>query len=87
MTATVSTDDESVPTDAPPVRLRLTVVDALMAAKGLTSKPEQARAMGIERSYWYDIRAGRSTPSVTTALKIAQATGTSVEALFGRDAA
>lgn len=66
------------------LRLRVNVVDALMVAKGVRTVEEQARRFGLNRTHYFNIRAGKVEPTLDTALKIAGGAGTTVEALFGR---
>lgn len=74
--------------DAPPgvidakVRLRLEVYDALAAQRGVTAVVAQARLHGIGRQHMFDIRSGRSLPSLPLAMRMAADLGTTVEALF-----
>lgn len=66
-------------------RLRTNVMDALMAAKGLTTRTAQAEAIGLHRSHWSGICNGRETSlTLATAMRVAQVAGTTVEVLFER---
>lgn len=85
MQTTDSGDATSVKTDAP-IRLRLDVVDALMKAKGVVTKAEQARRFGFARTHWARIRNGDVDVTLNSAWKIAEVAGTSLETLFGRAA-
>lgn len=84
MQASISSDTSSNPSDQSP-QLRIEVLDALMAARGIVSPAEQAKAFGMNRTQWYDIRSGR-TPnlSLKNAQKIAAIAGTTVDVLWGR---
>jgi len=55
-----------------------------MRDKGARTVEEQARRFGIARTHYFNIRAGKVTPTLKTAMKIAGGAGTTVEALFGR---
>lgn len=81
MTTTHTGDTESRTAD-PKVRLRTEVVDALMAAKGVTSVVEQSREFGVHRSHLFRVRNGDVQPGLGLAMKMARKSGTTVEALF-----
>lgn len=81
MRPTLSGDAPSPATDTP--KLRVDKIDALMKAKGVKSVAAQARRFAINRQHWFDLRAGRSVPSLPTALRIAAEVGTSVEEIWG----
>jgi hypothetical protein len=80
--AATATDNGVTATGNGQLRLRTNVLDALMAAKGIRTKVAQAEAFDLERTYWFNIRSGRRTPTLATALRIAQVAGTTVEVLF-----
>lgn len=85
MAATTLVDGPTTRIDAP-LRLRCEVIDALMKAKNVKSKAEQARRFGIAVTHWARIRSGEITPTLDTAMRIAAVAETSVEALWGRAA-
>lgn len=76
--------------DAPPadsdakVRLRVEVYDALAEKRGAKTVVAQAALHGCGRQHMFDIRAGRSLPSLPLAMRMAEDLETTVEALFGR---
>lgn len=80
MTATPVGNGETA-MDAGPT-LRLNVLDALLQHAGFKSQAAVARALGLNRSHWFGIRAGTHEPKISTALRIARLAGTSVEALW-----
>ena len=86
MQATQNDDAPAVQSDAK-VRLRLEVYEALAARRGVKAVVAQAKLHGIGRQHMFDIRAGRSLPSLPLALRMASDMGTSVEALFEQVAA
>ena len=53
-----------------------------MAAKGVSSVVDQARAVGVHRSHLFRVRSGEVQPGLGLAMKLARAAGTTVEALF-----
>lgn len=67
------------------LKLRVNVLDALMAVKGIRTREGQAEAVGISRTHWVKIRSGEVVPNLETAMRVAQAAGTTVEVLFGRE--
>jgi DNA-binding XRE family transcriptional regulator len=75
--------DASLPAANDQVGLRVEVLDALMKAKHCRSQAEHARRFGINSGYYSQIRSGKKTPSLQTALRMASVAGTSVEAIFG----
>lgn len=81
VTTTHECDNTARSTDVP-VKLRLEVVDALMAARGITSVAAQARAVGVHRSHLFKLRNGEVEPLLGLAMKIASVAGTTVEAVF-----
>lgn len=83
MEATQNSDAPSAESDAK-VRLRVEVYDALAAKRGATTVVAQAKLHEIGRQHLFDIRAGRSLPSLPLALRMASDLETTVEALFGR---
>lgn len=78
-------DASSVATDTKIV-LRVDVLDALMARRGAPRPSEQAERFGLNRTHYFDLRAGRNNASLAVALRIAAEAGTTVEVLFGRAA-
>lgn len=81
---TTTHGDATTPRDDGPPKLDIALVDRAMAAKGATSKAEHARRFGLAVTHYFNLRAGRKTPSLSTALKISDATGEDVKALFPR---
>lgn len=81
MAVTVSSDVASEATDDKP-KLRLNVIDALMRAKGVLTVEAQAEVFDLNRTHWFDIRAGRVTPLLDTAMRVARRADTTVEALW-----
>lgn len=81
-----ATDDTPSPSaDTKPV-FRVAVVDALMACQDAPKASQQAVKFGLHRTHYADLRSGRKTASLATALKIAAVAKAPVEALFGRAA-
>lgn len=80
-----TTGDVATSGDGVELKLRLERLDTLMSAKGIDTKAGQAEAFGLARTYWFNIRAGRRTPTLATAMRIAQVAGTTVEFLFQRE--
>jgi DNA-binding XRE family transcriptional regulator len=70
-------------TDDAKVRLRRDVYEALAAKRGAESVAEQVALIGLPRKTLYRIRRG-DNPSMASAVKIAAALGSSVDALFER---
>ena len=62
--------------------------EELIAARKRLNKtqPQVARAIGNDITAYQRYEYGTRTPSVLTALRIAEALGTTVEALWGRQA-
>lgn len=83
MEATRNSDASPAESDAK-VRLRVEVYDALAEKRGATTVVAQAKLHEIGRQHLFDIRAGRSLPSLPLAMRMAADLETSVEALFGR---
>lgn len=83
--APLATDNGSLSTGNRAVRLRIEVLDALMREKA-DSQAEQARLFGISPAHYSRIRAGKRSPTIEIALRMAKAADTTVEALFGRAA-
>lgn len=81
-----TTGDAATGTGHDGLRLRLDRLDTLMAAKGITTIARQAMEFDLARTYWFNIRAGRRTPTLATAMRIAEVAGTTVEFLFEREA-
>lgn len=81
MRATPKDDTQPLSSDVK-VRLRLEVYDALVAQRGVKTVVGQAKLHGIGRQHMFDIRAGRSLPSLPLAMRMAADMGTSVDALF-----
>lgn len=82
MGATPKDDAPALDGDAVATRIRLSVYDTLARSKGLTTVVAQARKHGIGRQHMFDIRAGRSLPSLPLALRMAADLNTTVETLF-----
>lgn len=82
MTATTTGNGESTVANGSAV-FRVNVLDALMAARGITGEEAKAKAFRLNRTNWWKIRTGRREPKVSTALRIARVAGTTVEALWG----
>ncbi|MFG3418711.1 hypothetical protein [Micromonospora sp. NPDC048063] len=83
MEATRNSDAPSAESDAK-VRLRVEVYDALAAKRGAKTVVAQAKLHEVGRQHLFDIRAGRSLPSLPLAMRMATDLETTVEALFGR---
>lgn len=81
--ATHECDTPSLESDAP-YRLRSNVFDALMLAKGVRTVEEQAERCRVDRATMFRLRSGATSTSLDTAMKLAEAAGTTVEVLFGR---
>lgn len=66
-----------------PVQLRTATFDGLVKARwGDVSETELARLIGVDRTTLYRIREGKVTPTLETAMRMAEALGTTVEELF-----
>lgn len=83
MTATVSGDAPA----AGSVRLRVDVYDALAAAKGYQTVEAKAEWHGIDRTTLFDLRGGKTTPRLDTAMRMAADLGVAVEVIWERVAA
>jgi DNA-binding XRE family transcriptional regulator len=70
-------------TDDAKVRLRRDVYEALVAERGAVSVAEQVDLIGLPRKTLYRIRRG-DAPSLASAMKIADALGVPMSALFER---
>lgn len=70
--------------DRSDVRLRVEIFDALMAREGAKSVERQAEVLGLHRSTLFRIRSGETAPNLTTAMQMAAACKTTVDALFER---
>lgn len=79
--ATQIRDGAAVKTDAG-LRLRVEVLDALMAKKGINSVAGTARAAGISVATMFRLRGAKNGANLRTATRLASAAGTSVDALF-----
>ncbi|MEU4772927.1 helix-turn-helix domain-containing protein [Micromonospora sp. NPDC023644] len=80
MNAAPTRSDNATPS---PVRMRTTVFDQLVDQRwGDVSKTDLARTLGIERTNLYKIRQGKVTPTLETAMRMAEGLGTTVEELF-----
>ncbi|TDE03426.1 helix-turn-helix domain-containing protein [Jiangella asiatica] len=64
-------------------RLRREVYDRLVEAKGAGTVEQQVRLTGVARATLFRIRGG-DPPSLTSAVKIADALGVPLNALFER---
>lgn len=80
--AVTDTGDTVTAVPDPPVVFRVDLIDRFMP----TAPREQAVKLGLNRTHWLDLRAGRKTPSLRVALKIARRSGSTVETLFGEAA-
>ncbi|MFS8496826.1 MAG: hypothetical protein FWJ70_00985 [Micromonosporaceae bacterium] len=83
MTATSSGDATTIRNDVP-VRLRVSVHDALAARKGALNVREQAALHGIHRSTMFRLRSGERVASLELAMKMAADLDVPVEVLFER---
>ena len=83
MTATTSGDATTIKNDVP-VRLRVSVHDALAAKKGALNVREQAALHGIHRSTMFRLRSGERVASLELAMKMAADLDVPVEVLFER---
>lgn len=81
MAPTSSPDAATEAADIRP-KLRLNVLDALMAAKGIKTVEAQAELFDINRTHWFHIRAGKVVPSLGTGMRVARRAETTVEALW-----
>lgn len=62
------------------------LLDTLMAHRGAARPGDQAVRFGLNRTHYLDLRSGRCTASLATALRIASEAGTTVEKLWSRAA-
>jgi DNA-binding XRE family transcriptional regulator len=63
--------------------LRTDTFDGLVKERwGDVSETELARLIGVDRTTLYRIREGKVTPTLETAMRMAEALGTTVEDLF-----
>lgn len=63
--------------------MRTDIFDALAAERwGDVSETELARLIGVDRTTLYRIREGKVTPTLETAMRMAEALRTTVEDLF-----
>jgi len=83
VTATTSGDATTIKNDVP-VRLRVSVHDALAAKKGALNVREQAALHGIHRSTMFRLRSGERVASLELAMKMAADLDVPVEVLFER---
>jgi DNA-binding XRE family transcriptional regulator len=83
VTATSSGDATTIRNDVP-VRLRVSVHDALAARKGALNVREQAALHGIHRSTMFRLRSGERVASLELAMKMAADLDVPVEVLFER---
>ena len=83
MIATQKRDDEALRTDAV-LRLRVEVLDALMAKRGVHSVAGTARAARISRATLFRLRGHKLNASGLVAVRLAEAAGTTIDALFER---
>lgn len=58
-----------------------------MLAKGARTVEDQAERCRVDRATMFRLRAGATGTSLETAMKLAEAAGTTVEVLFGRQVA
>jgi DNA-binding XRE family transcriptional regulator len=64
------------------VRLRVDEYDRLAAHQGARTVVAAASLHGMGRTVLFDYRSGRKTPNLTTAMKMADDLGTTVERIF-----
>jgi DNA-binding XRE family transcriptional regulator len=83
MAVTTKVDAPASRGDAP-VRLRVDVYDALAAAKGYKTVEAQATWHGLNRATLFDLRAGKTSPLLATAMGIAADLGVAVEVVWER---
>lgn len=69
------------------MRLRVDICDQLAKAKGIRTVEQQAQVYRIGRSQLFRVRASGRVASLSLALRMAAALGTSVEILFERSGA
>jgi DNA-binding XRE family transcriptional regulator len=81
MEATLNSDAPSPRGDVV-ASLRVEIYDRLLAAKGITTVVAAAELHGINRTNLFDYRAGKSRPHLTTAMRMADDLGTTVDELF-----
>ncbi|MFI6238379.1 helix-turn-helix transcriptional regulator [Micromonospora sp. NPDC050795] len=80
MSAAPPRSDSATPS---PVRMRTDVFDELVEKRwGDVNETELARLIGIDRSSIYRSRKDKVTPTLETAMRMAEALGTTVEELF-----
>lgn len=66
-----------------PVQLRTDTFDELVEERwGDVSETELARLIGVDRTTLYRACEGKVTPTLETAMRMAEALGTTVEELF-----
>lgn len=82
MPPTRKRDSESPWKDGAVVRLRIEEYDRLAAEKGASTVMAAAALHGLARTRIFDYRAGRKTPRLEVAMKMAADLGTTVEKLF-----
>lgn len=66
------------------LRLRVDLFDRRMKARGITTVADQAREAGVGRATLFRIRAGACRMSARTAIKLVNASGSSLDKLFER---
>ncbi len=81
MPATTKRDTKS-PTGDVIARLRVPEYDRLARSKGVTSVAAAAQLHGSARTRLFDYRAGRKTPRVDVAMRMASDLGVRVEDIF-----
>lgn len=86
MTATNQVDAPATTDDAR-MRLRVDVYDILALQKGYRTVEAKARWHGLNRATLFDLRAGKTQPSLATAMRMASDCGVAVEVLWERAAA
>lgn len=87
MNATTLSDVPSLAGDTPlpsdkPLVFDVSLVKILLGAKGAARPTDQARLIGLNVTHWFDLLAGRKTPSLPVAMRIARTAGTTVEKLW-----
>lgn len=76
--------DVSAPKGDATLRLRVELLDQLMAGRGIRSVAELARLTGISRSTLFRLRAHEVDASGPTAMRLAEIVCVPVESLFRR---
>jgi DNA-binding XRE family transcriptional regulator len=82
MEATLKSDAASSTDDGTTARLRVDVYDRLIAARNITTLVAAAEMHGLNRTQLFDYRAGRKSPNLSTAMRMAADLGAKIEDLF-----